>query len=124
MIPHSKKIKNKFEKSFSIFSKQFSCFKIVRRESCIPFTLKENLKNNNNSPTKESHSIKKLRRRNFSGETIYEEPENIRDNKNVKKNFCCCYSNFSGKTKKNEEIKKGYFINFTNNIYTKESHFE
>ena len=34
------------------------------------------------------------------------------------------YSSFSGKTKKNEEIKNDYFINFTNNIYTKESHFE
>ena len=86
------------------------------------FYLKENLKNNNNSPTKESHSIKKLRRRNFSGETIYEEPENIYDNKKDKKNFC--YSNFSGKTKKKEEIKNDYFINFTNNICTKESHFE
>ena len=97
--------------------------KITRRESCIPFTLKDKLKNNK-SPIKECHSIKKPRRRNFSGETIYEEPENNRDNKKVKKNFCYCYSSFSGKTKKNEEIKNDYFINFTNNIYTKESHFE
>ena len=97
--------------------------KITRRESCIPFSLKDKLKNNN-SPLKESHSIKKPRRRNFSGETIYEEPENNHDNKKVKKNFCYCYSSFSGKTKKNEEIKNDYFINFTNNIYTKESHFE
>jgi hypothetical protein len=97
--------------------------KITRRESCIPFTLKDKLKNNK-SPIKECHSIKKPRRRNFSGETIYEEPENNHDNKKVKKNFCYCYSSFSGKTKKNEEIKNDYFINFTNNIYTKESHFE
>ena len=34
------------------------------------------------------------------------------------------YKNFSEKTKKNEEIKNDYFINYTNNIYTKESHFE
>ena len=97
--------------------------KITRRESCIPFSLKDKLKNIK-SPIKECHSIKKPRRRNFSGETIYEEPENNRDNKKVKKNFCYCYSSFSGKTKKNEEIKNDYFINFTNNIYTKESHFE
>ena len=58
--------------------------KITRRESCIPFTLKDKLKNNK-SPIKECHSIKKPRRRNFSGETIYEEPENNRDNKKVKK---------------------------------------
>ena len=31
---------------------------------------------------------------------------------------------FLKKTKKNEEIKNDYFINYTNNIYTKESHFE
>ena len=97
--------------------------KITRRESCIPFTLKDKLKNNK-SPIKECNSIKKPRRRNLSGETIYEEPENNHDNKKVKKNFCYCYSSFSGKTKKNEEIKNDYFINFTNNIYTKESHFE
>ena len=97
--------------------------KITRRESCIPFSLKDKLKNNK-SPIKECHSIKKPRRRNFSGETIYEEPENNHDNKKVKKNFCYCYSSFSGKTKKNEEIKNDYFINFTNNICTKESHFE
>ena len=53
--------------------------KITRRESCIPLTLKDKLKNNK-SPIKECHSIKKPRRRNFSGETIYEEPENNRDN--------------------------------------------
>ena len=116
-----KKLRINSKRASLFFQSNSPAFKIARRESCIPFTLRDNLKNNN-SPIKESHSIKKIRRRNFSGETIYEEPENIYDNKKDKKNFC--YSNFSGKTKKNEEIKNDYFINFTNNIYTKESHFE
>lgn len=111
-----KKIRIRTKNSLNIKSNS-PILKIRRRDSCIPLSFKENLKNNNDS-LKKSHSIKKSRKRNFSAEIIYEEPENLHDIKKAK------YKNFSEKTKKNEEIKNDYFINYTNNIYTKESHFE
>ena len=54
---------------------------------------------NNNDSLKKSHSIKKSRKRNFSAEIIYEEPENLHDIKKAK------YKNFSEKTKKMKKLR-------------------
>ena len=70
-----KKIRIRTKNSLNIKSNS-PILKIRRRDSCIPLSFKENLKNNDDS-LKKSHSIKKSRKRNFSAEIIYEEPENL-----------------------------------------------
>ena len=92
-----KKIRIRTKNSFNIKSNS-PILKIRRRDSCIPLSFKENLKNNNDS-LKKSHSIKKSRKRNFSAEIIYEEPENLHDIKKAK------YKNFSEKTKKMKKLR-------------------
>jgi len=84
-----KKIRIRTKNSLNIKSNS-PILKIRRRDSCIPLSFKENLKNTNDS-LKKSHSIKKSRKRNFSAEIIYEEPENLHDIKKAK------YKNFSKK---------------------------
>ena len=93
---------------------------ILRRQSFIPPKTIQSF-NNKHYFHKDSFSNKKHRRRNFSGETIPEEKENISKDKGKKVNP---YGNKSERTKKIEDVDNDYFSNITKNIFTNESHFD
>ena len=76
---------------------------IKRRKSFIPFSIFKSFQNNYENLYKESKSIKKSSKINFSGVIILEEQEN--------------------KVKIRNNIKSDSFSNLINNIYTNETHF-
>ena len=113
-----KKSRMKYNKNAFTMQNNTPKHAIQRRQSFIPIKIIQSF-NNNSNLCKDSASIKKKRKRIFSGETIPEEEEN-KNEVNIRKSSY--FGNKSDKTKKEGEINNDYFNNLTKSVFTNESH--